>query len=232
MMLALLSPLSAMAAGENEASAKIAAQIRAGIADLNITAVRNTPMPGIYEIQVGRNIYYSDADGKHLIAGGHMFETGTHRDITRERLEELNRIDWSALPLDKAIVSGDKRAKLQVAVFTDPECPYCKRLEAELKNVKGVKVYTFLYPLSQIHPHAQAKAEAIWCSKNRHDTLLKVMLENAMPSSGTCKTPLADIQQLAAKLGISGTPTLIAQDGRMYAGVKTASELKAWLENK
>ncbi|HXH73305.1 MAG TPA: DsbC family protein [Mariprofundaceae bacterium] len=225
------APLPAAAAGD-EAPAAIAQQIRAGIPDLKIDAVRPTPMEGIYEIQVGHVVYYSDAEGRHLIAGGHMFETATHRDITRERLEDINRIDWSVLPLDKAIVSGDKNAKLKLAVFTDPECPYCKRLETELKDMKGVKVYTFLFPLTQIHPHAQAKAEAIWCSKDRHDTMMKVMLEDATPTIGTCDTPIAEIQQLAQKLGISGTPTMIAGDGRMFAGVMAADQLKAWLEKK
>jgi len=235
-ILILLIPFPAAAAGA-KAPADVAKNIRAGIADLKIDTIRTTPMKGVYEIQVRHGkksvVYYSDGDGKHLIAGGHMFETASHRDLTRERLEDLNRVDWSSLPLDKAIVSGDPKAKLKVAIFTDPDCPFCRKLEAGIKDLKGVKVYSFLFPLTQIHPHSQAKAEAIWCSKDRHDTMMKVMLENANPPVGTCNTPLADIQRLAMQLGVMATPTLISGDGRMTAGgIATGEQLKAWLQKK
>ncbi len=219
-------------ASAEDLSPELKQTIRKAIPDLKIDEIRTTPIEGLYELQVGKGIFYSDASGKHLIAGGHIFETATHRDLTRERLEAINRIDWNILPLDKAIVSGDADARLSMAVFTDPDCPYCRRLETELKNLTGVKVYTFLYPLTQLHPHARAKAESIWCSKDRHKAMLEIMLENKELPAGTCKTPVDEIAALGRKLGISGTPTIIAGDGRMMAGGKPAAELKAWLENK
>jgi len=211
---------------------KIEADIRKAIPDLKIEAIRETPVKGLFELQVGKGVFYTDKSGKHLIVSGHIFDTASHRDLTRERLEAINRIDWNILPLDKAIVSGDANATLRLAVFTDPECPYCKRLENELKNIHGVKIYTFLYPLTQLHPQARAKSESIWCSKDQHEAMLEVMLENKALPSTSCKTPLDEIAAIGQKLGINGTPTLIAGDGRLVAGGKPASELKAWLENK
>jgi len=217
---------------ESKPASSTLEQIQQAIPSLDITAVKETPISGLFELQVGKNIYYSDAQGKHLISGAHLFEVETRRDLTKERLEELNSIDWNILPLDKAIVSGDKNAKLSLAVFTDPDCPYCKRLEEELKNLTGVKVYTFLFPLESLHPQARAKSEGIWCSENRHEMMLKVMLDKFIPEKATCDTPIADIIALAQKLNISGTPTIIAGDGRIASGGKDADALKAWLENK
>ncbi|GAV21310.1 thiol:disulfide interchange protein DsbC [Mariprofundus micogutta] len=207
-------------------------QIKQAIPSLNISAVQETPIKGLFELQVGRTIYYSDAEGKYLVSGGNIFEVGSRRNLTRERLEELNRIDWSTLPLDKAIVSGDDNATLKLAVFTDPDCPYCKKLEEELKKMSGVKVYTFLYPLVQLHPQARAKAEAIWCSEDQHDMMLKVMVDKFIPEKATCTTPLDDIAAVAKKLNINGTPTMIAGDGRIAAGGKDATALKAWLNHQ
>jgi thiol:disulfide interchange protein DsbC len=224
--------LAACSSGKIEQKSDVEADIRKAIPDLQIDAIKPSPIDGLYEIQVGKGLFYTDASGKHLIAGGHIFETASHRDLTRERLEAINRIDWNILPLDKAIVSGDAEAPLKLAVFTDPDCPYCKKLENELKTVQGVKVYTFLYPLTQLHPDARAKADSIWCSKDQHQAMLDVMLEGKVLPAATCQTPLDEIAAIGQKLGINGTPTIIAGDGRMVAGGKPASELKAWLAGK
>jgi thiol:disulfide interchange protein DsbC len=224
-LLALLLPISAQAAD----IAKVEQQIRHQITDLKIDAVRPSPIEGLYEVKSGHNIFYSNAKGTRLIAGGHIFDTRTHEDLTEDRLEQINHIDWSVLPLDKAIVSGDPKG-MAVAIFTDPDCPFCRRLEDELQHMKGIKVYTFLYPLTRIHPKARIHAEAIWCAKDRHKTMLDIMLHNADPSAGQCDTKGLDaIRALGLQLGIHGTPTMIARDGRMFAGFKDPERLKAWL---
>jgi len=197
----------------------------------NVDAVRPSPVVGLYEVQSGRNIFYSDADGSHFIIGGHVIDSIARKDLTKARMEEINRVDWSALPLDKAIVSGDKHATLKLAVFTDPECPYCRKFELELAKLKGVKVYSFLFPLS-FHKHAKDWATAIWCSKDQHKMMTDIMINNADPKAGTCKTPIDDIVALGKKLGITGTPTMIAGDGRLSAGGKGVAELKSWLQQK
>ncbi|MDQ6991225.1 MAG: DsbC family protein [Mariprofundaceae bacterium] len=208
-----------------------AAQIRANISSLPIDAIRPAPIDGLYELKVGGQIFYSDRTGQHVIASGHIFETKTRKDLTAARLEIINTVDWSSLPLKNAIVSGDPKG-LPVAVFTDPNCPYCKKLENNLKAAKGIKIYTFLFPLSSIHPTARAHAESIWCAKNQHEALLDLMLKGKTLAKGTCNTPLDANIALAQKLGISGTPTMISADGRKFAGVKSASDLKAWLAQK
>lgn len=227
----MLLPFSLYAADDQNAPSKVTEQIRKQLADMQIDAVRRSPIEGLYEVQAGSNLYYTDRSGRHLIANGHIFDTTTKQDLTAARIEQINKIDWNVLPLDKAIVSGDPKG-IELAVFTDPDCPYCRKFETNLKSVKGVKVYTFLLPLTQLHPQAREKSEAIWCSKDRHEALLQVMLENRSLASGTCKTPLDEIAGLANRLNIHGTPTLIARDGRKMAGMPPAGQLKAWLTGK
>jgi len=229
----ILFSLPAIAA-DTAVDAKIAEQIRKALPTVPIVAIKTSPMAGLYELQVRNQILYSDSSGRYLMRGGHILDsTKNFKNLTQQRLEDINRVDWSTLPLDKAIVSGDKNAKQSIAVFTDPDCPYCKGLEKTLNDVKGVKVYTFLLPLTQLHPKAYAKSEGIWCSKDQHVTLQKVMLEGFVPDKATCKTPLDDIAVVAKKLNINGTPALIASDGRRMSGApRTAEALMDWIANK
>ncbi len=229
LLFALLVPLPALAAGEST-GVSVEQAIRQAIPQLNITAVRPSPVKGLYEVQAGTNIYYADRNGRHLIVGGHIIDTKAQRDLTQERIEDITRIDWKRLPLELAIVSGDPKATHKLAVFTDPDCPFCRDLEHKLRELKGVRIYTFLYPLAQLHPDAPRKAEAIWCSKNRHEALVKTMVEGVDPGHATCSNPLERIGKLADELGISGTPTLIAGDGRRRAGApRSVEDLKNWI---
>ncbi|PCI45295.1 MAG: protein-disulfide isomerase [Proteobacteria bacterium] len=222
---------TAWAADSVNVAPATAKQIRENIPSLPIDAIRPSNISGLYELQVGNQIFYAGRTGKYLIAGGHIIDIASRTDLTAKRLEEINSIDWSSLPLNQAIVSGDPDG-LPVAIFTDPECPYCKTLEISLKGATDIKIYTFLFPLESIHPNAKAKSESIWCAENQHEALLQVMLENKTLAKATCDTPIAANIALARKLGISGTPTLISGDGRKRSGSSNAAQLKAWLENK
>ncbi|MFC1536235.1 DsbC family protein [Pseudomonadota bacterium] len=229
-LLLFLAPGSLFAADDPNIAPKMTEQIRKQNSDLNIDAIRRTPVSGIYEITIGANIYYVDHSGKYLFSG-HLFDTTKKTDLTAARLQEINKVEWSVLPLDMAIASGDADG-VEMAVFTDPDCPYCRKLEESLKELKGVKVYTFLLPLTQLHPDARRKSEAIWCAKDRHAALAQVMLKGKPITGGGCKTPLNDIAMLAASLNIQGTPTIIAKDGRKLSGSMPAEQLKAWLTGK
>jgi len=233
LLISMLFSLPAMANDSTTVDASTAEHIRKALPMVPIVAIKKSPMQGLYELQVGGQILYSDASGRYLMRGGHILDMQAQKDLTQQRLEDINRVDWSSLPLDKAIVSGDKTSKTSIAIFTDPECPYCKGLEKTLKQVKGIKVYTFLFPLTSIHPQARAKAEGIWCSKKQHATLQKVMLEGFVPTKTNCKTPIDDIAKVAAKLNIHGTPAIIAGDGRRMSGApRTAEALTDWIANK
>jgi len=202
--------------------------VMATLPGTTVTAVNRSPIAGVYEVVMGRNIAYTDRRGK-LFLMGHIYDPATRRDLTADRLADINRVSWKDLPLRDAIVSGPKDG-MRLAVFTDPECPYCKHLEKILKKMPKVRVYTFLFPLESIHPDARAKAEAIWCAKDRHKALLDVMLNGKQLKRGACATPIDRNIQLAAKLGINATPGLIAPDGRVMQGAPdSASSLAAWL---
>lgn len=192
-----------------------------------ITAVRETPVQGVYEVAMGRNVAYTDASGRYMIFG-HLYDMKEQKDLTAQRLDEINKIDVSALPLSDAIktVKGDGSRKLYV--FSDPDCPFCQRLEREtMPKLDNVTIYTFLYPLEGLHPDAKRKAETIWCAEDRAKAWDDFMKSGKLPDQVTrCDNPVERNIRLGGSLGINGTPTIIMGDGAMVPGFVPASELE------
>lgn len=210
----------------DEASVKKA--VEAAYPKFKVQSVTKTPYPGLYEVFMGGQIIYTDEKMNFLIAEGHLVDPKTKKDITGERLEELTKVDFSSLPLDQAIkvVKGNGSRKL--VVFSDVDCPYCKRLEQnELTNVTDVTIYTFLYPLEQLHPDAVAKSKSIWCANNRTKAWDDWIFRNQLPkSTGNCEVPLERVADLARSLGVTSTPTLIFSDGKRMMGAQPYKEIE------
>jgi len=154
----------------------------------------------------------------------------TNMDLTSQRLADIKRISFTNLPLKDAIASGDKNAK-KLAVFTDPECPYCKKLEHMLRHLHGIRVYSFLMPLVQLHPDSKRKAQNIWCAKNQHQALINTMVNNQIMPDINCNNPIDRNIKLAESLGIMGTPTLISESGKVMNGMPRSEQaLLEWLK--
>lgn len=191
--------------------------------------IEKTPYSGLYEVFMGGQIIYTDKDLNFLIVEGKLVDPKTKTNITGERLAELTKIDFNQLPLDKAIkvVKGDGSRK--IAVFSDVDCPFCKRLEQnELRNITDVTIYTFLYPLEQLHPDAANKSKLIWCAENRVQAWNDWIFKGKLPeSAGKCKVPLEEVGQLARKYGVVSTPTLFFEDGMRMQGAQPYKAIEA-----
>lgn len=185
---------------------------------------------GVIEMIVGKQVFYTNETGTRLMIG-HIFDPKTNTDLTQIRLDELNKIDWSILPLKDAITIKKGKGEREFAVFTDPECPYCKKLEQEIAKLDNVTIHVFAYPLP-MHPMAKQLAEQIMCSKDKAKAWTDLMLINSKPASdANCVAAQAVTRNLALgeKLGISGTPAMIAYNGRIKPGYLPVLQLDAWL---
>lgn len=214
----------------DEASLKKA--IEAAYPKFKVESVIKTPYAGLYEIFMGGQIIYTDEKLTFLIAEGRLVDPKTKKDVTGERLDELTKIDFSSLPLDQAIkvVKGNGSRKL--VVFSDVDCPFCKRLEQnELTNIDNVTIYTFLYPIESLHPDAANKSKLIWCANNRAKAWNDWNFNNKLPSNaGNCEVPLERIGELARKVGVTSTPTLIFSDGKRMLGAQPYKEIEKSLQ--
>jgi thiol:disulfide interchange protein DsbC len=193
--------------------------------------IQLSPAKGFWEVYVesmGRKgLVYVDFPKKHFFSGA-LISIAEKKNLTQERLTDLNKIDVSQIPLENALVMGDQKARIRVILFTDPDCPYCAKLHQEMKKIieerKEIAFYIKLFPLVKIHPGAYEKAKAIVCEKSL--PLLEDAFGGKPLPKPKCETTVVDENiRLAEKLGISSLPALVFPDGRVISGYKDAKTL-------
>lgn len=192
--------------------------------------IARTPYAGLYEVQFDDQLVYTDPKVSYVFVGS-IFEADSKRNLTEEKLRKLTRIAWDSLPFDLAMKKVKGNGERKLVVFADADCPFCARLENELKNIDNVTIYTFVYPIDQLHPDAARKTRLIWCAPDRQAAWDAWFASKALPDNqGDCETPLAKTAELGQKLHINATPTLVFADGSIIPGALPAQRLEAELK--
>lgn len=190
-----------------------------------ITSVEESAIKGIYEVVLGKNIAYTDSTGNYFLFGD-IIRMADQTNITSPKRDDLKKLDFAKLPFKDAIkyVKGDGSRKL--AVFSDPQCPFCKRLETELVKLDNVTIYVFMNPLVGLHPEARNISKKIWCSKDKGKAWREYLISSIEPTSdGMCENPIDNTVNLSKSLGFDGTPMSILEDGSIVAGAVSFGEL-------
>lgn len=197
-------------------------------------SVKTTPIEGLYEVLMGQNLAYVHENGRYFVFGA-MYDMQEQRDLTAQSRAKIEQVTYQDLPFKQAIkiIKGNGgQGKREFALFTDPDCPFCRRLEETLAGMNDYTVYVFLYPIRSLHPDAVAKAEHIWCSKKPIQAWHDYMLLGKDPKAQNCANPIADNIELAEKLNVRGTPTMLHRDGRRTSGALPRAELERWLNGE
>lgn len=217
---------SAQTGSGPEAAIKKSLEPRLG-EGIKVDSVTKTPYGGLYEVRIGGDIFYTDAKGEYLFIG-RVVDTKTMQDQTKARVDEINKIKFSELPLDAAMKMVKGNGKRVIAVFEDPNCGYCKRFRQTLNEMDNVTVYTFMYNI--LSEDSVTKSRNIWCSADRvkawDDWMLNGKAAPAAPAN--CTAPHEKVFALGQKYKVTGTPTVFFTDGTRIPG---AVDLKA-LESK
>ena len=188
-----------------------------------------TPFNGVYEVILHNPIdsLFVSADGKYLIKG----------DIlnleTLAPLKSSTRVNALKQSLINAVADKDKiiypanNEKYVIHVFTDVDCPFCKRLHAQIPkmNALGITVKYLASPLASLHPTAQGKMEKIWCAKDKAKAMDDYKTKNIIPNSNDCANPIAQQLRLSQQLGVQGTPAIFLSDGTHLPGYLPATKL-------
>ncbi len=230
MALALaLGTFSALAQGDE---AKIRRVIGAKLGQGAIESVRPAPLAGLYEVVVrgesGVEILYADRDAK-LIFLGNLVDAGSDRNLTRDRVRELSAVKWESLPLDWAFIVKHGNGRRRIAVFSDPNCPFCRRFEGDLAKLGDVTIHLFLYPV--VKPESVRQVKSVWCSRDRARAWTDLMFKGLEPgASPDCETPVERIVALGRRLGARATPTWILPNGEMHSGAQPIEQVRVLLD--
>lgn len=174
----------------------------------------------LYEVTVqgdqGYAVFYTDAQGQVMLIGN-MIETRTDRNLTEERLRKLSAIDWNQLPFHWAVTTRRGDGRRQIAIFSDPNCPFCQKFEKDLAAVDNITVHIFMWPV--IKPESVRQTKSVWCSKDRAKAWNDLMLKRVEPTAPTdCENPIEELIALGKRLGAASTPTWFLPNGEKYAG--------------
>jgi thiol:disulfide interchange protein DsbC len=192
-----------------------------------IDEVNKAPMPGLYEVRIGMDIYYTDAEGNYVLHG-QLIDAKAQRNLTEERTEKLMAIDFAALPLKDAFTIVRGNGKRKIALFEDPNCGYCKRFERDLQKVDNVTVYMFLYPI--LGPDSEVKSRNLWCAKDKGKAWQDFMVRDQAIATASCDSAaVARNVEFGRKYKITGTPTMIFADGSRVPGAIPAAQVEKLL---
>jgi len=228
--LSLLAPILALAQagepGKLTSEAIIKRTLEGRLGGVKVDAVAKTPYLGLYEVRLDNEIIYTD-EKMNYIFSGNIIDAKNMQNLTEKRLRDLSSIKWDNLPLETAVKTVRGSGKRMLAVFSDPNCPYCKRFEKDLAKVDNVTIYTFLYPILSQDSHDKSKG--VWCSADKSKAWSELMLNGTIPAAARCDTPIEKNLELGRKFRVNGTPTLFFANGERVPGAIAAEQIEKML---
>lgn len=199
------------------------------LTELKILEIKEAPLEGFWEVVVEARqekvIFYIHKNLRYIFQG-QVLDRQTKRNLTLERIKDFRRVSPSRLSLENAIPMGEGKRKLYV--FTDPQCHFCLQLHEELKQIKDLQVFLFLYPLT---PDSYEKAKSIWCSQDKMRALEETYQGKVLKSPSCDTGPISKNMEFGKRVFINSTPTLLFQNGKMVEGYISPNTLEDLLKS-
>lgn len=217
---------NASALNREEATAMIKELVQT---EFKILEIKEAPLEGFWEVVVEvrqeKVIFYIHKNLRYIFQG-QVLDRQTKRNLTLDRIKDFRRVNLSSLSLGNAIPMGEGKQKLYV--FTDPQCHFCFQLHEELKQMKDLQAFFFLYPLT---PDSYEKAKSIWCSQDKVRALEETYQGKVLRSPPCDTSPIDKNMEFGKRLLIDSTPTLLFQNGKMVESYVSPNTLENLLKS-
>ena len=211
---------------------KLRKAIQAHDAAAQVAAPMRSPVIGMYLTSIDGISGYVSADGRYFIVGD-MLDLAAHRNVTEEFRQATRRSLLGKVQPNESILFAPAKPKYTVIVFTDVDCPYCRKLHGELAQLqaRGIAVRYMAFPRSGPNTRAWSTMAAVWCSSDRRDALTRATRGDAVTAKGECSDAvIAKHYALGQQLGIPGTPMIVLSDGTSLGGYMPPDKMLAALE--
>ncbi len=224
---------SSMLYAETDAEATVRAAIeKMTEGNAKPDSIRPAAVKGLYEVVLGTQVVYVSTDGRYLLDGD-LIDVAQRRNISDERRSLLYKAAIDKVGEESMIVYAPEKVKHTVTVFTDIDCPYCRKFHDEMGNYNkaGIKIRYLAFPRAGIGSGSYKKAVSVWCAKDREAAMTKAKNGQKVEQK-SCDNPVKQHMELVQQLGVNATPTLFLEDGRRVPGYVPAERLIQILEQK
>lgn len=225
LIILILGGSSSFSSGQGAAEKKITTTLNTHFPGLEISSIRDAGIPGWYEVMLGAEVIYLTEDGRYMFQGN-LVDLEQHRNLTEERRSNA-RIDLlKGIPASEMIVFAPEKTQHSIYVFTDVDCPYCRRLHKDVPklNAMGIAVKYLAFPREGIGSETYREMEAVWCAKDRNKALTEAK-QGVRIKGAKCDDPVGRQFLIGQDMGIRGTPAIYTEDGRQIGGYLSPDEI-------
>lgn len=192
--------------------------------------VSETPMQGILQVQVGNDIVYATEDGKYLLQG-RVIDMDSREDLTEASKAHIRKEILDTVEESSQITFAAGKPVYDLTVFTDIDCGYCRKLHSQMAeyNAQGIAIHYMAFPRAGVGSASYDKAVSVWCAKDQQTALTQAKAGQD-PAPLQCDNPVDEQYQLGIELGVTGTPALLTEDGKLIPGYVPPETLRARLD--
>ena len=214
----------------NTPAARAKAALRKLDPGMPIEHVADAPIPGFQSAIVSGQVVYVSNEGKYLLQGT-LYDINARKDMGEQAMKSLRVELLRDIPLADRIVFAPQDPKYTVTVFTDVECGYCRKLHSEIAeiNKQGIAVQYVAFPRMGLASEDYRKMVSVWCAADPAKALTDAKSDRAVPAR-ECENPVAMEYRLGQRMGLTGTPMILASDGSMLGGYLPPAQLRAALD--
>lgn len=229
LLVTLVLMCGALQATAEDRSAAIREQLAAKLPGLKIASVQASSAPGLYEVQAKNgDTVYATEDGQFLLTGDLLqLNANGLTNVTEARRAEQRAQALADFGDKSAIIFPAKgKQKAEISVFTDIDCPYCRKLHSEVDqlNDMGITVKYYAFPRSGPNTPSFSKYVSVWCSDDQQKALTEAK-QGVRVAAKSCDNPVRAQFELGNRIGVTGTPAIVLEDGNMIRGYVPADKL-------